>query len=506
MISYLQIDKLTKSFGDLVLFEDITFGVAQGQKIGLIAKNGTGKTTLLNIIGGKEDYDSGEVVFRKDLRVGYLEQSPSYPEELTVLQACFHSKNETVRLIAEYEEAMAKEDHSNLEDILTRMDSFKAWDYEQKAKQILGQLKIHNFNQKIGELSGGQLKRVALANVLITDPELIILDEPTNHLDLEMTEWLEDYLSRANISILMVTHDRYFLDRVCSEIIEIDNKQIYSYKGNYSYYLEKRQERVEAMNADVERAKNLLRTELDWMRRQPQARATKARSRIDAFHELETRLQSTRSRGEVRLDVKASRIGTKIFEAKEVGKRFGELVLLDKFNYNFTRYEKLGIVGDNGCGKSTLLRMIAGLENISSGELWVDGEIENYKEPRERNLAMVFQNYALYPNMSVYDNIAFSLSVRKVDKKEIKKKVYDTAKMLGIEHLLDRRPGELSGGQKQRVAIGNAIIRNPRALLMDEPLSNLDAKLRTQMRVELAALQHAVEQRRSMSRTIRRGP
>ena len=223
MISYLQIDKLTKSFGDLVLFEDITFGVAQGQKIGLIAKNGTGKTTLLNIIGGKEDYDSGEVVFRKDLRVGYLEQSPSYPEELTVLQACFHSKNETVRLIAEYEEAMAKEDHSNLEDILTRMDSFKAWDYEQKAKQILGQLKIHNFNQKIGELSGGQLKRVALANVLITDPELIILDEPTNHLDIYTRESLGAALASYEGTLVLVTHDRYLMNSLACPILFIEN-------------------------------------------------------------------------------------------------------------------------------------------------------------------------------------------------------------------------------------------------------------------------------------------
>ena len=235
----LNIDKLTKSFGDLVLFEDISFGIEQGQKIGLIAKNGSGKTTLLNIIAGKEDYDSGSVVFRNDLRVGYLEQAPSYPEEMTVLQACFYSQNETVRLIAEYEEAMERGDERRLEDLLVRMDALKAWDYEQRAKQILGQLKIHHFEQRIGELSGGQLKRVALANVLITDPELIILDEPTNHLDLEMTEWLEGYLSRANISLLMVTHDRYFLDRVCNEILEIDRKQIYSYKGNYNYYLEK---------------------------------------------------------------------------------------------------------------------------------------------------------------------------------------------------------------------------------------------------------------------------
>lgn len=343
MISYLQIDGLTKSFGDLVLFENITFGVAQGQKIGLIAKNGTGKTTLLNIIAGKEGYDSGSVVFRNDLRVGYLEQSPVYPAELTVLQACFYSPNETVRLIAKYEEAMIKGDHSNLEDILLQMDNLKAWDYEQRAKQILGQLKIHNYEQKIGELSGGQLKRVALANVLITDPELIILDEPTNHLDLEMTEWLEGYLSRANISILMVTHDRYFLDHVCSEIIEIDRKQVFQYKGNYSYYLEKRQERIEALNADVERANNLLRKELDWMRRQPQARGTKAKYRIDAFYELEAKAKVQRENTNVNLNVKASYIGSKIFEAEHVYKSFGSLKIVEDFNYIFARYEKMEI-------------------------------------------------------------------------------------------------------------------------------------------------------------------
>ena len=466
MISYLQIDKLTKSFGDLVLFEDITFGVAQGQKIGLIAKNGTGKTTLLNIIGGKEDYDSGEVVFRKDLRVGYLEQSPSYPEELTVLQACFHSKNETVRLIAEYEEAMAKEDHSNLEDILTRMDSFKAWDYEQKAKQILGQLKIHNFNQKIGELSGGQLKRVALANVLITDPELIILDEPTNHLDLEMTEWLEDYLSRANISILMVTHDRYFLDRVCSEIIEIDNKQIYSYKGNYSYYLEKRQERVEAMNADVERAKNLLRTELDWMRRQPQARATKARSRIDAFRDLESRLKTTRRSGEVRLDVGASRIGTKIFEARDVSKRFGDVVILDKFNYNFTRYEKLGIVGDNGCGKSTFLKLLTGIERPDSGVIDI-GETVRFGYYSQQGLE--FDD-----SMRVIDVVtAIAEQVELGDGRRM------SASQL-LQHFLFTPETQynyvarLSGGERRRLYLCTVLMQSPNFLVLDEPTNDLD--------------------------------
>ena len=256
-VPYLQIDNLTKSFGDLALFENISFGIAEGQRVGLIAKNGSGKTTLLNIIAGKEGYDSGSIVFRRDLRVDYLEQDPQYPEELTVLEACFHHGNSTVELIKEYERCMETEGHPGLEDLLVRMDHEKAWEYEQKAKQILSQLKIRNFDQKVKQLSGGQLKRVALANALITEPELLILDEPTNHLDLDMTEWLEDYLRRTNLSLLMVTHDRYFLDRVCSEIIEIDNRQVYQYKGNYSYYLEKRQERIDAKSVEIERANNL---------------------------------------------------------------------------------------------------------------------------------------------------------------------------------------------------------------------------------------------------------
>ena len=311
MVPYLQIDGLTKSFGDLVLFNQISFGVAEGQRIGLIAKNGSGKTTLLNIIAGKEGYDEGSIVFRRDLCVGYLEQDPHYPEELTVLEACFHHGNTTVQLIKEYERCMETEGNPGMEDLLARMEHEKAWDYERKAKQILSQLKIRDFNQQVKHLSGGQLKRVALANVLITEPDFLILDEPTNHLDLDMTEWLEDYLRRGNISLLMVTHDRYFLDRVCSEIIEIDNKQVYSYKGNYSYYLEKRQERIEATNAEIARANNLYRTELEWMRRMPQARGHKARYREEAFYELEKVAKQRFNDGNVKLEMKASYIGSK---------------------------------------------------------------------------------------------------------------------------------------------------------------------------------------------------
>lgn len=466
MISYLQIDGLTKSFGDLVLFEDITFGIAQGQKVGLIAKNGTGKTTLLNIIAGKEDYDSGAVVFRNDLRVGYLEQTPVYPEGLTVLQACFYSPNETVRLIAEYEEAMTSDDHSNLQDILMRMDNLKAWDYEQRAKQILSQLKITNFDQKVEHLSGGQLKRVALANVLITDPELIILDEPTNHLDLEMTEWLEGYLSRANISILMVTHDRYFLDRVCSEIIEIDRQQIFQYKGNYSYYLEKRQERMETMNTEVERANNLLRKELEWMRRQPQARGTKAKYRIDAFYELEKKAKQQRDNGNVNLDVKASYIGSKIFEAEHVTKSFGSIKIVEDFNYIFARYEKMGVVGNNGTGKSTFIKMLMGEVEPDSGRFDVGETVR-------------FGYYS-------QDGLQFDEQMKVIDVVQDIAEYVDLGdgKKLGVSQFLNyflftpekqhSYVYKLSGGEKRRLYMCTVLMRNPNFLVLDEPTNDLD--------------------------------
>ena len=466
MISYLQVDKLTKSFGDLVLFEDITFGVAQGQKIGLIAKNGTGKTTLLNIIAGKEGYDSGEVVFRKDLRVGYLEQAPSYPEDQTVLEACFFSENETVRTIAEYEAAISREDHSGLERILERMDALKAWDYEQRAKQILGKLNIHRLDQKVGELSGGQLKRVALANVLITEPELIILDEPTNHLDLEMTEWLEEYLGRANISILMVTHDRYFLDRVCSEILEIDNKQIYFYKGNYSYYLEKREERIAAMNAEVDRASNLLRKELDWMRRQPQARGTKAKFRIDAFYELEKKAKQRREAGTVELGVKSSYIGSKIFEASHVCKRFGDLKITDDFNYVFARYEKMGIVGNNGTGKSTFIKMLMGEVAPDSGHFDVGETVrfgyysqEGLKFDEQMKVIDVVRAIAEYVDLGNGEKLGVSQFLNHF--------LFTPDKQYNYVY-------KLSGGEKRRLYLCTVLMRNPNFLVLDEPTNDLD--------------------------------
>lgn len=466
MVSFLQVDGLTKSFGDLLLFENITFGVAQGQKIGLIAKNGSGKTTLLNIIAGKEDYDEGSIVFRNDLRVGYLEQAPHYPEGLTVLQACFYSQNETVRLLAEYEQALMDNDTDKLNSLLERMDSLKAWDYEQRAKQILGELKIHNLEQKVESLSGGQLKRVALANVLITEPELIILDEPTNHLDLEMTEWLEDYLNRSTISILMVTHDRYFLDRVCSEIIEIDRKQIYQYKGNYSYYLEKRQERIDAQNAEVERASNLLRKELDWMRRQPQARGTKAKYRIDAFYELEKKAHQQREAGHVNLDVKASYIGSKIFDAVDVCKRFDDLKITDHFNYTFARYEKMGIVGNNGTGKSTFIKMLLGEIQPDSGHFDI-GETVRFGYYSQEGLQFDEQMKVI----DVVQNIAEYVDL-------------GDGRKMGVSQFLnyflftpDRQHSyvyKLSGGEKRRLYLCTVLMRNPNFLVLDEPTNDLD--------------------------------
>jgi ATP-binding cassette subfamily F protein uup len=464
--SFLQIDQLTKSFGDLVLFESVTFGIAQGQKTGLIAKNGTGKTTLLRIIAGKEGYDSGDVVFRNGLRVGYLEQAPQYPEELTVLEACFYSQNSTLRLIAEYEAAMSSCDTVRQQEVITRMDHEKAWDYERKARQILSKLKINDFDRKIGTLSGGQLKRVALANVLITEPELILLDEPTNHLDMEMIEWLEGYLSRSSLSILMVTHDRYFLDRVCNEIIEIDRQQIFPYKGNYSYYLEKRAARVAAAHAETERANNLLRKELDWMRRQPQARGTKAKSRIDAFYELEEKAKQKRETGHIQLHVKSAYIGSKIFDAVHVGKRFGEIRILDDFNYTFTRYEKLGIAGNNGTGKSTFVKMLTGEMTPDSGYFDI-GETVRFGYYSQEGLVFddrmkvmdVVQDIAEYITLGDGQTLSASQFLNHF--------LFTPDKQYDYVH-------KLSGGEKRRLYLCTVLMRNPNFLVLDEPTNDLD--------------------------------
>ena len=466
MACCLQVENLTKSFGEQVLFENISFAIEDGRRMALVAKNGTGKTTLLNIIAGREDHDTGSVVPRRDLRVAYLEQSPSYPAGMTVLEACFHSENPALKAIAAYERALEEPSGEGLQQAMARMDALEAWDYEQRAKRILSRLKIRDFGQRIETLSGGQLKRVALANVLISESDLLILDEPTNHLDTDMTEWLEEYLTASSAGLLMVTHDRYFLDSVCSDILEMEDRQIYHYTGNYSYYLEKKQERETADAAQRASEMNLYRRELEWMRRQPQARATKARSRIDAFRELESRLKTTHGRGEVKLDVKASRIGTKIFEAKGVCKRFGELKILDGFDYNFTRYEKLGIVGDNGCGKSTFLKLLLGIEKPDSGTIDV-GETVRFGYYSQQGLE--FDD-----SMRVIDVV--SAIAEEIDLGDGRRM---SASQLLLHFLFTPETqhnfvARLSGGERRRLYLCTVLMRNPNFLVLDEPTNDLD--------------------------------
>ena len=462
----LQVENLTKSFGDLVLFENISFGLAEGQRVGLLAKNGSGKTTLLNILSGKEGHDAGNIAFRRDLRVGYLEQDPQYPGELTVLEACFHHGNSTVELIKEYERCMETEGHPGLDELLTRMDHEKAWEYEQKAKQILSQLKIRDFDRLVRQLSGGQLKRVALANTLITEPDLLILDEPTNHLDLDMTEWLEEYLRRTNLSLLMVTHDRYFLDRVCSEIMEIDNRQLYQYKGNYSYYLEKRQERIEAKTVEIERANNLYRTELEWMRRMPQARGHKARYREDAFYELEKVAKQHLRDDNVKLDVKASYIGNKIFEADHLCKSFGDLKILDDFSYIFSRYEKMGIVGDNGTGKSTFIKILMGLEQADSGTLDI-GETVRFGYYSQQGLEFDGQMKVIDVVQRIAEVIELGNGKRLTASQFLQHFLFAPETQHSYVY-------KLSGGERRRLYLCTVLMRNPNFLVLDEPTNDLD--------------------------------
>lgn len=464
---YLQVDKLSKRIGERILFDQISFGIAEGQHIGLIAKNGTGKSTLLNILSGKEPYDEGEVIYRRDLRVGYLEQSPNYPQEYTVIEACFSHGNEITNLIREYETCMSSVDHPNLDNILDRMEKEKAWDYENRAKQILSQLKITDFTQKVSTLSGGQLKRVALANVLITEPDLLILDEPTNHLDLEMIEWLEGYLSRSKLSLLMVTHDRYFLDRVCSVIFELDDYSIYTYKGNYSYYLQKRQERIDALNSEIARANNLYRTELDWMRRMPCARGHKARYREEAFYELEKVAKRRVAEQRVALEVKSSYIGNKIFEADYISKSFGpDKVILNDFFYTFSRYEKMGIVGNNGTGKSTFIKILLGLVKPDSGKVVV-GETVRFGYYSQDG--MVFDE-----QMKVID------AVRKIAEYVDLGGGKHLSAMQFLQHFMFSPKDQqnyiykLSGGERRRLYLCTVLMQNPNFLILDEPTNDLD--------------------------------
>ena len=465
--SYLQVEGLTRRVGDRVLFENLSLGIAEGQRVGLIAKNGTGKTTLLNILCGLDSYDEGSVVFKRDLRVGYLQQSPVYPPDLTIMEACFWHGNSVTSLIKEYEQCMQTPGNPGLEELLDRMDQEKAWDYESRAKQILSKLKILDFDQKIRHLSGGQLKRVALANILITEPDLLILDEPTNHLDLDMIEWLEKYLSRSSLTLLMVTHDRYFLDRVCTEIFELDNEQIYTYKGSYSYYLEKRQERIDAMNAEIARANNLYRTELDWMRRMPCARGHKARYRQEAFYELEKVAKRRMNEKSVSLEVKSSYIGSKIFEAEYISKSFGpDKVILKDFFYTFSRYEKMGIVGNNGTGKSTFIKMLLGEVKPDNGRIVVGETVqfgyysqEGLQFDDQMKVIDVVRNVAEYVDLGGGRHLSAMQFLQHFmfSPKQQQSYVY-----------------KLSGGEKRRLHLCTVLMRNPNFLILDEPTNDLD--------------------------------
>lgn len=461
---YMEVLGLTKRIGDRTLFEDISFTVNEREHIGLIAKNGTGKSTLLSIIAGIEGYDGGQIIFRNDIKVGYLEQTPSYPSGLSVIEACFWHGNEITDVIKRYEKTI--ENGEVDEEILSQMDHLKAWDYERRAKQILSQLKITDFKQPLSELSGGQLKRIALANVLITEPDILIMDEPTNHLDLDMIEWLEKYLSRSTMSILMVTHDRYFLDNICTSIIEMDESTIFTYSGNYSYYLEKRQERIANMTAEIQRANNLYRTELEWMRRMPQARGHKAKYREDAFYDLEKVAKRRIVNDNVKLETGAAYIGNKIFEATHVSKSFGNKVILKDFDYIFSRYEKMGIIGNNGTGKSTFIKMLLGEQQPDDGTIDVGETVR-------------FGYYS-------QDGISFDKSKKVIDI------VRDIAEYVDLgngqrlsasqflQHFLFSPETQynyvykLSGGERRRLYLCTVLMRSPNFLVLDEPTNDLD--------------------------------
>ena len=466
MKSFLQIEGLTKSFGDRVLLDNITFGLYEGDKVGLIAKNGTGKTTLLRIIAGLESYDEGKVVFRNDLRVAYLPQLPELDSSLSVIEACLSLSDESTSAIRSYEKAIESGDAEEISSAIHKMDAVGAWDYEERIKQILSQLKITQLNQPVKELSGGQIKRVALAKVIINEPELLILDEPTNHLDVEMIEWLEDYLKRSRISLLMVTHDRYFLDKVCTKIVEIDMRQIYTYEGNYDYYLSKREERISAQDAELSKVKNLLRTELDWMRRQPQARGSKAKYRIDAFYELDKKSKFRRDDSTVELNVKSSYIGSKIFEANDVCKKFDDLVILKDFNYIFARYEKLGIVGNNGVGKSTFIKLLLGLEKPDSGYFDI-GETVKFGYYSQDGIQFNEEEKVIDAVKKIAEVIVFD-----------EKTKYTASQFLQLflftPETQQKYIYKLSGGEKRRLYLATVLMKKPNFLILDEPTNDLD--------------------------------
>jgi ATP-binding cassette subfamily F protein uup len=466
MASLLQVEGLTKSFGDLVLLTDINFSIAADQRVGLIARNGAGKTTLLRIIAGLESPDSGKVVWQKGTRFGYLDQNPDLDQSRTILENVFRGNDEASKAISRYELALEKSDRDELQKATELMDNLNAWDIEVRARQILSKLKLHDLDQSISTLSGGQQKRVALAASLISDPDFLILDEPTNHLDLDMVEWLEEYLRTCRITLFMVTHDRYFLDRICNVIIEIDEREIYSYSGGFSYYLEKRQERIESRALQVEKATNIYRRELEWMRRSPPARTTKAKYRIDAFYSIREQASQRFYDGSVRINVGAARLGSKIIEVKGLSKSFDKLKVIDNFSYTFNRFERLGIVGRNGTGKSTFLNLITGNIPLDSGVI-------------ETGETVVF-GYYRQDGMDIRDDMKVIDVAREIAEvvKLADGKTLTVSQFLGMFLFPPSTQNafvyKLSGGEKRRLFLCTILMKSPNFLILDEPTNDLD--------------------------------
>ncbi|MCF2495557.1 ABC-F family ATP-binding cassette domain-containing protein [Dyadobacter chenhuakuii] len=465
-MNYLSAENIAKSFGDQWLFKNINFGISRGDKVALIGTNGTGKTTFLNILTGKIPADQGEVSIRKDIRVGYLDQSPAFDESLSVIDVIFSSNNPVAQVVKRYEHAIETDNHDELAEVMEDMDKFNAWDFEYRTKEILGRLGIHHTENLFGTLSGGQRKRVAMAKVLLEDPDLLILDEPTNHLDLDTVEWLENYLNTSNTTLLVVTHDRYFLDTVCNQMLELDHGSAYPYKGNYTYFLEKKAEREEMEAAGIDKARNLMRKELDWIRRQPKARGTKAKYRVDAFEELKEKASQKKFDTQMELNVRTSRLGSKIIELENVSKGFGERQLIKNFEYTFRKGDRIGIVGQNGMGKSTLLNMITGELMPDKGQI-VKGETVQFGYYKQSDL--VFNE-----NQRVIDIVKDVAEVVQLG----------TGETVTVGHLLQAflfSPSKqydfiskLSGGEKRRLQLLLILIKQPNFLILDEPTNDLD--------------------------------
>jgi len=466
-VNYLSVENVTKAYGERELFSNLSFGINEGDKVGFVAKNGTGKTSLLNILSGADTPYAGNVVYRKDITTAFLPQEPNLDPKLTVEQTIFASDNEILKVIERYEKALENpEDSDAYQKAFEQMDAHQAWDFETTYKQILFKLKLEDLHAVVGSLSGGQKKRLALASMILNKPDLIIMDEPTNHLDLDMIEWLEEFFRKENFTIFMVTHDRYFLERVCNEIVELEDGNLYTYKGNYSYYLSKKDERIALEQTNTDKAKQLFKKELNWMRRQPKARTTKSKSRIDDFHEIKDRASKRRNDHQVQLEINMERLGNKIVEFHNVSKSFGDLQLLDKFSYNFQPGDRLGIIGKNGTGKSTFLNILTGTLAPDSGKITI-GETIKFGYYTQRGIEVKEGQKVIDVIREFGDYIP------------LKKGRQISAQQLLERFLFDRKKQydyveKLSGGEKKRLYLCTVLIQNPNFLILDEPTNDLD--------------------------------